>query len=494
MPPLEDLSEFCDKMTMSGSKVESFEITGQDISKVVTGRIVSIERHPDADKLIVCQLDVGDDEPIQIVTGADNVSDDYVVPVALHKSTLPGGVKIKKGKLRGIVSNGMLCSGIELGLTSLPSGEDPAAGILILDKDVPLGIPIQDVLGFGDGLIEFEITSNRPDCYSMEGLGREAALTLDQPFTPREPKVKGEGGQRTDSVMKIVNSAPDLCYRYAGRLVTDVKIEPSPEWMQSRLRDAGVRPINNIVDITNYCMLELGQPMHAFDLSYLKGGVIEIRRAKNGEQLTTLDESEHELDESMLVIADGCEAIALAGVMGGLNSEVKSTTTAVFFESAVFDSVSVRHTAQKTGLRTESSSRYEKGADRSGAVRSLNRACELVEELNCGKVAPDYLDCLGDDQPARDIVLRPAAINRLLGTEIDGAWMGRLLLNLGCELRDQEQGLYRMPTYRPDLECEADLAEEVARFYGYNKIPSTCSVVNYDPRWLFQRSTDCTQN
>ncbi|HHX37549.1 MAG TPA: phenylalanine--tRNA ligase subunit beta, partial [Clostridiaceae bacterium] len=350
---------------------------------------------------------------------------------------------------------------------------DPAAGILILDQDLELGLPIQEVLGFGDGVIEFEITSNRPDCYSIEGLGREAALTLDQSFAPREPKVKGEGTQRSDSVMEIVNSAPDLCFRYAGRLVTDVTIEPSPEWMQSRLRDAGVRPINNIVDITNYCMLELGQPMHAFDLSYLKGGKIEIRRAKNGEQLTTLDDSEHELDDSMLVIADAAEAIALAGVMGGLNSEVKPTTTAVFFESAVFDPVSVRHTSQKTGLRTESSSRYEKGADPTGSLRSLNRACELVEELNCGKVAPDYLDCQGDEQPPQDIVLRPDAINRFLGTAIDAEWMEKLLLDLGCERIDTDKGVYRMPSYRPDLECEADLAEEVARFYGYNNIPST---------------------
>lgn len=472
MPQPEAVREFCGRLTMSGSKVEGYEIRGEAIEGVVTARILSIEPHPDADKLLICQVDAGQGDPIQIVTGAHNIRVNDVVPVALHNARLPDGTKIKKGKLRGAVSDGMMCSFQELGFEPGELPEAPANGILILDASLETGLPIAPVLGMDHCVIDFEITSNRPDCFSMEGLGREAALTLDQPFKPVEPSVRGLGGQRSADQVAISNEAPDLCYRYDGRVVNRVKIGPSPRWMQDRIRAAGVRPINNIVDITNYCMLELGQPMHAFDLDKLAGNRIVVRRARPGETLTTLDDSTHTLDDQMLVIADADRVVALAGVMGGRNSEIEAGTTSILLESAVFNAVSVRRSAQKAGLRTEASSRYEKGLDATGTRRSLDRACELIEQLGCGEVAPDAVECAGELPPARELLLRPERINRFLGTKIDPDWMRGLMLRIGCTATERAD-VYRMPSFRPDLLCEADLAEEVARFYGYNRIPST---------------------
>ncbi|MGI6545349.1 MAG: phenylalanine--tRNA ligase subunit beta [Fastidiosipilaceae bacterium] len=469
-----DPKAFCDAMTMSGSKVESYEITGGEIINVVTGRIISLVKHPDADKLVVCDIDVDADSPLQIVTGAPNVKLNDIVPVALHNSQLPGGVRITKGKLRGVESNGMLCSIQELGYTPDEYPGAPEDGIFILPPDTPIGVPVQEVMGLGHVVIDFEITSNRPDCFSVEGLGREAAITLNQPFQPIESVVVGKSNKKTQDMIDISIADPDLCFAYHGCVVTDVVIGASPAWMQQRLRDCGVKPINNIVDITNYVMLEIGQPMHAFDHRTLADGKLIVRRAKKGETLTTLDDNDHELDESVLVIADGQRPIGVAGVMGGKNSEIESDTQTILFESAVFEPVNVRRSAMKMGLRTEASTRYEKGLDVNNATRALKRACELVEQLGCGKVTSDPIYREGNPQPERQIRLRPDRVNRFLGTDIGAPWMEDLLIKLGC-LRLDDNGLYQMPSYRPDLQCEADLAEEVARFYGYNRIPSTFS-------------------
>lgn len=467
-----DVKTFCDAMTMSGSKVEAYEITGSEIEGVYTGKIKEIQKHPDADKLIVCQVDAGQDEMIQIVTGATNVQVGDIVPVAMHLSKLPGGVQIKKGKLRGVESAGMLCSIDELGSSTNEYPDAAADGIYVLPKGTPVGVPIQQVLGMGNAVIEFEITSNRPDCFSVEGLGREAAITFGQEFNPVVSEVVGKSDARTKDMIDISIEAPDLCYAYHGCVVTDVVIAPSPAWLQERLRDCGVKPINNIVDITNYVMLELGQPMHAFDYRTLQDKKLIVRRAVAGERLTTLDDNEHVLDEHTLVIADGTKAIALAGVMGGKNSEVEDDTTTILFESAVFEPVQVRKSAMKAGLRTEASSRYEKGLDVQNAPRALRRACELVEQLGCGKVTPDPIFCEGDVPVQHKVRLRPDHINAFLGTAIEPSWMEDLVEKIGCKKLD-EQGMYLMPSFRPDLVVEADLAEEVARFYGYNNIPST---------------------
>ena len=335
-----DIKDFCDRMTMSGSKVESYQITGSEIEQVVVGRIESVRPHPDADKLIICMTDVGQKELLQIVTGAPNVKAGDLVPVALHRSRLPGGLKITKGKLRGVLSEGMLCSIQELGYSpeEYPGAADD--GILILPEQTPIGSPIREALGLGNVIIDFEITSNRPDCFSVEGLGREAAVTLGEDFRPVESTVVAKSAQRSSELISISIEAPDLCFAYHGCIVTDVVIADSPFWMQQRLRDCGVKPINNIVDITNYVMLELGQPMHAFDYRTLSDGKLIVRRAAPGEKLTTLDDRDHELDESVLVIADGQKPIGIAGVMGGKNSEIEPDTQTILFESAVFEPVS----------------------------------------------------------------------------------------------------------------------------------------------------------
>lgn len=462
-----------DILTMTGSKVETIDMLGNDIKNVVVGKILEIEKHPDADKLVVTKVDVGN-EKLQIVTGANNIKVGDIVPIAKDGSELPGGVKIKKGALRGIDSCGMMCSVGELNLNLSDYPGQIEHGIMILnpklEKDI--GKDIVEVLNLREDIIDFEITPNRPDCLSIEGLGRETAVSLGKEFkNPRKnidelnvPDKKEIEGLTVDIL------APDLCYRYIARVVKDVKIAPSPEWMVRRLKACGVRSINNIVDITNYVMLEMGQPMHAFDINSIEGKHITVRRAKNGEKITTLDEQERELDENNLVIADEKKAVAIAGVMGGLNSEIEEDTKTVVFESAVFNGGSVRKTAKKVGLRTESSSRFEKGLSAENALRAINRAVELVEILGAGKVVDGKIDIYPTKQKINKIKLDVQRINNLLGTNISKQEMIDILEKLEIKVEDD---VATAPYFRMDLEFVADLAEEVVRFYGYDKLETT---------------------
>jgi phenylalanyl-tRNA synthetase beta chain len=462
--------EYAEAMTMSGSKVEGLEVQGEEISNVVVGKILSLEKHPNADRLQVSKVDVGN-EIIQIVTGAQNIRVGDCVPIALHGSTLPGGVKITKGKLRGIESNGMMCSIQELGLAKSDYPEAAEDGIFILEEGLTVGIDIKEVLGLNDTVVEFEITSNRPDCLSIIGLARESAATLKSEFKKPSISFKEEDDDANKYATIEIKDA-DLCPRYAARIVKDVKIEPSPEWMRRRLKAAGVRPINNIVDITNYVMLEFGQPMHAFDLEYLHGHKIIVRRAYEGEIIKTLDEQERRLDTSMLVIADADRAVAVAGVMGGANSEITDNTKTILFESAVFNGISVRLTSKKLGLRTEASSRFEKGLDPENAAAAVDRACQLVEQLGAGKVCKGVIDCYVNKPETKVIDFRPEKINTLLGTSVQTEEMISIFKALEFEVDDKNMTV-KIPSFRPDVEGEADLAEEVARFYGYNKIEAT---------------------
>ena len=462
-----------DILTMTGSKVETIDMLGNDIKNVVVGKILEIEKHPDADKLVVTKVDVGN-EKLQIVTGANNIKVGDIVPIAKDGSELPGGVKIKKGALRGIDSCGMMCSVGELNLNLADYPGQIEHGIMILDPKLEkdIGKDIVEVLNLREDIIDFEITPNRPDCLSIEGLGRETAVSLGKEFkNPRKnidelnvPDKKEIEGLTVDIL------APDLCYRYIARVVKDVKIAPSPEWMVRRLKACGVRSINNIVDITNYVMLEMGQPMHAFDINSIEGKHITVRRAKNGEKITTLDEQERELDENNLVIADEKKAVAIAGVMGGLNSEIEEDTKTVVFESAVFNGGSVRKTAKKVGLRTESSSRFEKGLSAENALRAINRAVELVEILGAGKVVDGKIDIYPTKQKINKIKLDVQRINNLLGTNISKQEMIDILEKLEIKVEDD---VATAPYFRMDLEFVADLAEEVVRFYGYDKLETT---------------------
>lgn len=462
--------EFADAMTMSGSKVEGIEELGGEISKVVVGKIISLEKHPGADKLLVSKVDVGS-EVIQVVTGAQNVKIGDYIPVALHGSTLPGGIKITRGKLRGIESNGMMCSIQELNLTKDDYPDAAEDGIFILEEGLPLGDDIKEILGLDETVVEFEITSNRPDCLSITGIAREAAATFKKEFNMPEITVKQEEDEASKyASVEIIDS--DLCPRYAARIVKDVKIEASPKWMRQRLKAAGVRPINNIVDITNYVMLELGQPMHAFDLEYLEDKKIVIRRAFNDETIKTLDGQERKLDSSMLVIADGKKAVAVAGVMGGENSEVTEGTRTILFESANFDGISVRLAAKKLGLRTEASARFEKGLDVENVERAVNRAVQLVEEIGAGRVCKGIIDCYPGKSQLKVLSFRPDRINALLGTSVDPEEMIDIFRRLEFGV-DLDKMTVTIPSFRPDIEIEADLAEEVARFYGYNNIKAT---------------------
>jgi len=454
--------QFASDLTMSGSMVEGVESKGENIINVVTGKILKIEKHPDADKLVVCQVSFGDEE-VQIVTGAQNVFEGAIVPVAKDGSTLPGG-KIKKGKLRGVESCGMMCSTEELGIAT-----EPATGIMILPEDTPVGKDIRDVLGLNDSVVEFEITSNRADCFSVIGLAREVAATYDRKFELKKPEVKTCG----DDVNKYANVEIkdfDLCYRYTARAVKNVKIAPSPDWLKMRLEMAGIRSINNIVDITNYVMLEYGQPMHAFDVRTLKDGKIIVRRAKDGETIKTLDGEERKLDHEMLVIADAEKPVAVAGVMGGENSEIEQDTSVILFESATFNGASVRNSAKKIGLRTESSGRYEKGLDPHNTLDAINRACELVNMLGAGEVVDGIIDIYKELPKKNVIKFRPEKINKFLGTDIDEKFMIETLNKLDFEIKGED--IY-VPTYRADVEAEPDIAEEIARIYGYNKMPTT---------------------
>ncbi len=568
--------DFAEAMTISGSKVEVTEDLGVEIQNVVVGRIETMERHPDSDHMWVCQIGVGREAPVQIVTGAWNIHQGDLVPTALHKATLPGGKKIEKGKLRGVESNGMLCSLKELGLDerdfpyaaittaallndykpidpekpSIPAdiqpghklfgpvvcakvdGVHPGAeglwllnlswetgsgaittpcqnvhqgdlvayntakqavctladlhaeqrefphcipdGIFILHEDCQPGDDIRPVIGADDHVVEFEITPNRPDCLSVIGLAREVSATFDKPLRFHQPVVKGGAEGALPELLDVETPDTDLCPRYTARMVRNVKIGTSPKWMRERLRSSGVRPINNIVDITNYVMLEYGQPMHAFDYRYVKGGKIVVRRARSGEELTTLDGNVRKLTPDMLVIADDTRAVGLAGVMGGLNSEIVEDTVDVVFESANFEGSCIRKTALALGMRTEASAKFEKGLDILNTLPAVNRACELVELLGAGEVVDGVIDILNYVPQPTLLKVEPEKINALLGTDVSENVMYTTLQKLGFETT-VEQGTIEVPSWRGDVEGMADLAEEVARFYGYNNIPSTLS-------------------
>lgn len=461
--------EFAEKMTMSGSKVECFHSESDEIANVVVAKVLKIEKHPDSDHLVICQLDTGAGEPLQIVTGAANLKVGDLVPAALDKSRLPGGKEIHKGKLRGVVSNGMMCSLGELGLTMHDFPNAAEDGILILEDDWAPGTDACKALGLDDVSVEFEITPNRPDCLSVRGLSREAAATYGVPFRDHTAVVKPGHGDVND-FLKVDIENSDLCYRYVGAVVENVRVRPSPRWMRERLRLCGVRPINNLVDITNYVMLECGQPMHCFDYKYVNGGHITVRNAKADEKIETLDGIDRTLSEEMLVIADEKGPIAVAGVMGGEFSGVYDDTTTIVFESAMFNGPSVRTTAKKLGMRTEASGRYEKGLDPNGCRRYLERALELVQLLDAGDVVNGVVDVWTKKREPRRVPLRCAAINRLLGTKLSKDEMIAILLPLGFEM-DGDDVL--VPSERFDVERDCDLAEEIARYVGYNKMPST---------------------
>ena len=463
--------EYDEIMTLAGQKVETTTRMDEDIKNVVVGKVLSMARHENSDHMWVCMVDVAEGEPLQIVTGAQNVHEGDLVPVAKHNSYLPGGVHITKGKLRGVESNGMLCSYKELGLTEHDCPEAYADGIWILnDEGVEIGEDMNKVIGNDDSIVEFEITNNRPDCYSLIGLARETAAAFNVPMKHHEPIVKGGAEGVLTDLLDVEVEAEDLCPRYTARMVRNVKIAPSPKWLRQRLRSAGVRPINNIVDITNYVMIEYGQPMHAFDYRYVSGGKIIVRRAGEDKTLTTLDSNVRSLQPDMLVIADETKPVGLAGIMGGENSEIVSDTVDVVFESANFLGASIRKTALALGMRTDASAKFEKDIDPMLTVPAVNRACELVELLGAGEVMDGMIDILNFVPAPVTLPLEPEKINALLGTDIPEADMVEYLRREEVPVAD---GQIQVPSWRPDLRCMADIAEEVARFYGYNKIPTT---------------------
>ena len=463
--------EFVETMTVFGQKVETWERMDAEIKNVVVGKVLSMVRHPNSDHMWICQVNVGGEEPIQIVTGAQNVHEGDLVPVALHNSWLPGGVHITKGKLRGELSNGMLCSFAELGLTQNDLPGVFADGIWILnDEECSIGQDINQVIGNDDTVVEFEITNNRPDCYSIIGLAREAAAAFGKPMRHHEPVVHGSCAGSIFEHLDVEVPAADKCSRYSSRMVANVKIGPSPKWLRQRLRANGVRPINNIVDITNYVMLEYGQPMHAFDYRYVSSGKIVVREAEAGETLTTLDGTVRPLKPGMLVIADDTKPIGLAGIMGGENSEIVDDTSMVVFESANFNGTSIRQTALALGMRTEASGKFEKNLDPMMTVPAVQRACELVELLGCGDVLDGTIDVIHYVPESRRIRLEPDRINDLLGTEISREDMVKYLANLEIPVEGDD---ILVPSFRPDLILTADIAEEIGRSYGYNAIPIT---------------------
>ena len=471
-----DLSHISDKeyvetLTVFGQKVETYERMDAQIKNVKVGKVVSIVRHENSDHMWVCQVDVGEAEPVQIVTGAQNVHEGDLVPAALHNSWLPGGIHITKGKLRGEKSNGMLCSFAELGLTQNDLPGVFADGIWILnDEDCKPGDDINMVIGNDDTVVEFEITNNRPDCYSIIGLARESAAAFGMTMKHHEPVVHGSDSGDIYDYLDVDVPATELCNRYSSRMVANVKIGPSPKWLRERLRANGVRPINNIVDITNYVMLEYGQPMHAFDYRYVASGKIVVREAEEGEVLTTLDGTVRNLKAGMLVIADDTKPIGLAGIMGGENSEIMDDTTMVVFESANFNGTSIRQTALALGMRTEASGKFEKNLDPMMTIPAVQRACELVEMLECGDVLNGTIDIINYIPEEKTLPLEPQKINRLLGTNISRDDMVKYL-NL-LEIPVEGDTIY-VPSFRPDLNLMADIAEEVGRSYGYNEIPTT---------------------
>ena len=463
--------EYVETLTVFGQKVETYERMDAEIKNVVVGKVVSIVRHTNSDHMWVCQVDVGQEEPVQIVTGAQNVHEGDLVPAALHNSWLPGGIHITKGKLRGEKSNGMLCSFAELGLTQNDLPGAYADGIWILnDEDCKPGDDINLVIGNDDTVVEFEITNNRPDCYSIIGLARESAAAFGVEMKHHEPMVRGSDAGSIYNYLDVEVPATELCNRYSSRMVANVKIGPSPKWLRQRLRANGVRPINNIVDITNYVMLEYGQPMHAFDYRYVSSGKIVVREAVEGETLTTLDGTVRNLKPGMLVIADDDKAIGLAGIMGGENSEIMDDTTMVVFESANFNGTSIRQTALALGMRTEASGKFEKNLDPMMTVPAVQRACELVELLECGDVLDGTIDVINYVPQPKQLPLECGKINRLLGTNIPKEDMVKYLNLLEIPV---EGDTILIPSFRPDLNLMADIAEEVGRSYGYNEIPTT---------------------
>ena len=480
--------EYVEKLTVFGQKVETWERMDSEIKNVIVGKVVSIVRHPNSDHMWICQVEVGQEEPVQIVTGAQNVHEGDLVPVAMHNSWLPGGVHITKGKLRGEKSNGMLCGLEELGLTLNDCPNAILDGIWILnDEPCTVGQDVNEVIGNNDTIVDFEITNNRPDCYSIIGLARESAAAFGMQMKHHEPVVKGSEAGAIFELLDVEIPATELCNRYTSRMVKNVKIGPSPKWLRQRLRANGVRPINNIVDITNYVMLEYGQPMHAFDYRYVGSGKIVVREAEEGETLTTLDGNVRQLKPGMLVIADEQKPIGLAGIMGGENSEILDDTTTVVFESANFNGTSIRQTALALGMRTESSGKFEKNLDPMMTLPAVQRACELVELLEAGDVLDGIIDIINYVPASHTVKLEPEKINRLLGTNISREDMVKYLNLLEIEVEGDE---ILVPSFRPDLNLMADIAEEVGRSYGYNEIETTAfktsTTGGYSPYMLLE--------
>lgn len=472
--------EYCDAMTMSGTKVESFEALDKNLEKIVVGQIEKIEKHPDADKLIVCQVNVGT-ETVQIVTGAPNVKEGDKVPVVLDGGKVAGGhdggplpedgITIKAGKLRGVPSCGMMCSIEELGSSREMYPEAPENGIYIFDEDAVVGTDAIDALGLRDTVFEYEITNNRIDCFSILGIAREAAVTFRKPFVPPVVEVH-ENAENVNDYIKVDVKDPDLCPRYCARVCTNIKIAPSPKWMQRRLAASGIRHINNLVDITNYVMEEYGQPMHAYDLDTIAGRQIIVRRAKDGDEFQTLDGQVRKLDSEVLMICDAEKEVGIAGIMGGENSKITDDVKTVLFEAACFNGTNIRKSAKRIGLRTDASGKFEKGLDPNNSVDAINRACQLIQELGCGEVVGGIVDVCAPLKERVRIPFEPERINALLGTQIPEAEMLDYFGRLEFEYDEAKKELI-IPSFRQDIEGFADVAEEVARFYGYDKIPTT---------------------
>lgn len=472
--------EYIDAMTLSGTKVEGYEKLDEDLDKIVIGQVKKIEKHPDAEKLVICQVDIGKPELLQIVTGAPNVFEGAKVPVVLDGgrvagghdgSRTPGGIKIKKGKLRGVESYGMMCSIEELGSSREMFPDAPENGLYIMKGDAVVGESAVSYLGLDDTVVEYEVTSNRVDCFSMLGVAREAAATFDKKFVP--PVVTKTGNQEdVNDYIKVTVKDQDLCSRYTARVVKNIKFAPSPEWMQKRLRAQGIRPINNLVDITNYVMEEFGQPMHAYDLDTIAGKEIIVRRAQKDEKFVTLDGQERTMDDSVLMICDADKAVGMAGIMGGENSMITENVHTMLFEAACFDGTNIRLSSKKVGLRTDASAKFEKGLDPNLAMEAMDRACQLVEELGAGEIVGGAIDFYPVKKEGRRIPFEPDKYNHLLGTEIPAEQMLEYFkrIDLGFDEKTNE---ILVPSWRQDLECDADIAEEVARFFGYANIPVT---------------------
>lgn len=475
------LQEYADAMTLSGSKIEGYEQLDKNLENIVVGQIKKIERHPDADKLIICQVDIGRDELIQIVTGASNVKEGDKVPVVLDGGKVAGGhdgsalpengIKIKKGKLRGIESNGMMCSVEELGSSKDFYPKAPEEGIYIFDEDVTVGSDAVEVLGLKDSVFEYEITSNRVDCFSVLGIAREAAATFNKKFVPPVVTVK-ENQEDVNDYIKVKVQDQELCKRYCARVVKNIKVAPSPEWMQRRLAAHGIRPINNLVDITNYVMEEFGQPMHAYDLDTIAGSEIIVKRAQKGDTFVTLDGQERNVDDTVLMICDAQKPVGIAGIMGGENSMITDSVSTLLFEAACFDGTNIRRSSKKVGLRTDASTKFEKGLDPNTAKLAIDRACQLIVELGAGEVVAGTVDVYENKRDTKRVGFDPARINQILGTNIDEATMIDYFKKIELELDEQTKEII-VPSFRQDITNLADLAEEVARFYGYDKIPTT---------------------